>query len=101
MIFRRKNLVILLLAICLIWLIYSIFSSSNISISRSEDNSKIVFSAKFPNAECNKTFKRDFPFFEFKCTRITEQTEYSETSDKSNRKTETKEKLDSSDKQEE
>lgn len=72
--FKRKNLIILGVFLSFALLIFSIMSSSNISITRAADNSEISFGAEFPNGECKKVFKRSFPFFEFKCSQYSEQT---------------------------
>lgn len=70
---KRKTFIIIGIIITVIFLVFSILSNSNISITTSADNSELVLGAKFPNANCKKVFKRDFPFFEFKCTPISDE----------------------------
>ncbi len=72
--FKRKSLIIFGIIFLLILLIFSILNSADLSINLSADNSEVSFEAKFPNAKCQKIFKRNFPFFEFKCTPIAKDT---------------------------
>ncbi len=96
--FKRKSLIIFGIIFLLILLIFSILNSADLSITLAADNSKISFEAEFPNAKCKKVFKRNFPFFEFKCTPIAKDTndiDEIKTKDSSQNITDTAKELDS------